>query len=360
MQTLSGKIINHDNSFNGNIVFDKKIISLEKTQKETSNKIIIPGFIDLHCHGGNGHDTMQGLNSIIKMSQYHLSNGTTTLMPTTITSYQTELLNSLDGFDDYLNNNKFLTNISGIHLEGPFINSKKLGAQPSKTISPSIEFIKKIQKIVKIKIMTLAPELYGSEKVIDYLFKNKIKVQFGHSIADYACCYKHMKSRKVGFTHLFNAMSGADSRKPGLVTAALKHANFSEIICDLIHVDEANIKLANKCIENLYSISDSICATGLDDGFYKFAGHNIEKKQGKALIDNKILAGSVINMHDSFKNLLKINFSFEEAVAMTSYNASKYIEEKNIGKIDIGYFSNILVLDNNLDIKEIYLYGNLV
>ena len=248
----------------------------------------------------------------------------------------------------------------GVHLEGPFINPNKLGAQPEYAQLPNIKFIEKIKDKVKIKVITLAPELEGADSCIDYLVENNINVQIGHSLADYNCCMKIMNKHKVGFTHLYNAMSGDDHRKPGVVTAALRHAEFAEIICDLYHVDQENIHLAHKCIPKLYAISDAISASGMPDGQYDFANTKITKKNGKALINFDVLAGSVINMHDTFKNLVKINFSLEKAVAMTSFNAAQYISENNKGKIDKGFCSNLVVLDKKLNIKKVYLHVSLI
>ena len=360
MNKISGNIINFDSSFYGTIQFDKKIHSVNKINNQNSKNIIIPGFIDLHCHGGNGFDTMGGLSSIEKMSKYHLKNGTTSILPTTLTASFNDTLRALKGTRKFVNSNKNITNIIGFHLEGPFINSKKLGAQPPHAILPDINFIEKINLETIIKTITLAPELKGAKNFINYLLKKGINFQIGHSLADYECCYKVMERKDISFTHLYNAMSGNDHRNPGVVTAALRHGKFAEIICDLHHVNKQNIHLAYKCISQLYAISDSISATGKSDGEYNFANLKIIKKNNKALINSKTLAGSIINMHDTFKNLIKINFSLEQAVKMTSYNAAQFINENKKGVIDEGYDSNLIVLNSDLEIREVYLYGNLI
>ena len=126
------------------------------------------------------------------------------------------------------------------------------------------------------------------------------------------------------------------------------------------HVDKANIHLAEKCIPRLYAITDAISATGMPDGDYDFSRTKISKKNERATIHSNVLAGSVINMHDTFKNLVKINFSMEKAVAMTSFNAAQYLCENDKGKIERGFSSNLIVLDKLLNIKEVYLYGNLI
>ena len=356
IKKITGKIVNYNSSFNGAIFFDNEIQRIESNTDIQSNNIIIPGFIDLHCHGGNGFDVMEGSDSIKNMSKYHLSHGTTSIMPTTWTNTFEETFNALEGFNDIYDKN---SNILGIHLEGPFINPGKLGAQPNLTQIPSQEFIFKLLKLAKIKIITLAPEIKGMNEFISFLSDLKIKIQFGHSLANYNICKVYMDKYDIGFTHLYNAMSGNNHREPGVLSAALEKSNFAEIICDNIHVSEQSIKIAKKCIKGLYAITDSINASGLADGEYIFAKNNIIKEnQSVKIKKDGTLAGSIVTMDQTFKNLVNMKFSIEEAVELTSYNASKYLNIQNIGKIEKGCLSNFLVLDNNLNIIDIYLEGN--
>ena len=249
-------------------------------------------------------------------------------------------------------------NILGVHLEGPFINPGKLGVQPPLAINPSIDFVKELQDVAPIKVITLAPELDGMDDFIYQLVKLEINIQFGHSLADFECCAKFMNKYSIGFTHLYNAMSGNHHRSSGVLGAALELGSFAEIICDLNHVNETSIKIAKKCIKNLYAVSDSMGATGLENGIYNFFGVDIEKIDKKAVVKKtNALAGSVINMHDTFSNLIKLKFSLNEAVKMTSYNAAQYIKENELGYIGENKISNILVLDKTLKIKQIYLNG---
>jgi len=353
--SLKGKIVNFDETFNGEIIFNKKIDKIIRSKSIQNEDYIIPGFIDLHCHGANGFDTMDGWNSIKKMSAYHLSNGTTSILPTTWTSTIEHTFNALKEFKNYKNTN---TNILGVHLEGPFINPNKLGVQPPLTINPSIEFIKKLIDVAPIKVITLAPELDGMDDFIYQLDKLKINIQFGHSLADFECCAKFMNKYSIGFTHLYNAMSGNHHRSSGVLGAALELGSFAEIICDLNHVNETSIKIAKKCIKNLYAVSDSMGATGLENGIHNFFGVDIEKTNKIAVVKKtNSLAGSVINMHDTFSNLIKLKFSLNDAVKMTSYNAAQYLKENELGYIGENKISNILVLDKTLKIKQIYLNG---
>ena len=352
---VSGKIINHNSTYIGDVYFSEKINELKIKDSDDYNNIIIPGFIDLHCHGGNGFDVMEGSKSIIEMSKYHLKHGTTSIMPTTWTNTLENTILALKGFNEIKNDNQ---NILGIHLEGPFINPNKLGAQPNLTEKPSTDFIKKILEISDVKIITLAPEIDGMQEFINDLVNLNIKVQFGHTLADFSCCDKIMKDCDVGFTHLYNAMSGNDHRSPGVLSAALSKGKYAEIICDKIHVSKEAIKIAKKCIPGLYAITDSINASGLNDGEYIFAKNNIRKENNSVKIKSDgTLAGSIVTMDQTFKNLISMDFSLEEAVALTSYNASKYLNLDNVGIIQKNFLSNFLILDKEFNLKEVYLRG---
>ena len=355
---ITGKIVNYNSTIIGDIYFDKQIVKIENNNSEKYDNIIIPGFIDLHCHGGGGYDTMDGANAILEMSKYHLMHGTTSIMPTTWTNTFDDTYEALKDFKKIKNKN---LNILGIHLEGPFINPNKLGAQPNLTQKPSLEFVKKLCDLANIKIITIAPEIDGMDNFIKDLLGLNIKIQFGHTLADYDCCEKFMNKYNIGFTHLYNAMSGNNHRDPGVLSAALLKAKFAEIICDNIHVSEQSIKIAKKCISGLYAITDSINASGLDDGEYLFAKNKIKKENNSVkIIDNGTLAGSIITMDKTFNNLINMNFSIQEAVELTSYNASQYINIPNIGEIKKGFLSNFLVFDKKFNLIDVYLEGNKV
>ena len=159
----------------------------------------------------------------------------------------------------------------------------------------------------------------------------------------------------------YNAMSANNHRKPGVLSAALLKGKFAEIICDMNHVSKESILIAKKCIPDLYAITDSISACGLSNGDYKFAEADITKTDKKVVMkESGTLAGSIVNMYETFLNLIKINLSMEDAVKMTSFSAAKYLNDDTIGYIKEGYRSNFLVLDQDLNIEKIYLNGHLV
>ena len=359
MESISGKIIINDKIISGNLLFNNKVIEIIDDKTLNNENFILPGFIDLHCHGGNGFDTMEGLESIVELSKYHLENGTTTFFPTTVTASYNDTFKALEGLNDYINRNKFQINIEGIHLEGPFINPKKLGAQPPFTQIPNLDFIKNLLKQAPIKIMTLAPEIDGGLDLIERLIELDIKPQIGHTLASTDICNLSINKGVESFTHLYNAMSGFDHREPGAVASAFANLNYSEIICDLIHVHPYMIKLAYKNIKDLYVITDCISASGMKDGEYNLGVNRVFKKGNIVKLNNKTLGGSVLTMQQAFKNLLKIGFSINEAVQMTSTNAAKYLNRKDIGNLNVGSYANILVLDKNFNILKVFLNGKI-
>ena len=146
----------------------------------------------------------------------------------------------------------------------------------------------------------------------------------------------------------------------GVAAAAFSKAKYAEIICDLIHVNTEMIKLAFKNIDNLYSVTDSISASGMPDGKYKIGTYEVYKKNGVVKLDEDTLGGSIVTMDKAFKNLIEIGFSIQEAVKMTSTNAARYLDRKDIGNISKNAKANLLILDSKLNLIEIYLNGNLI
>ena len=177
MNKIYGKIINCKKNFFGSISFTNKITKIN-SEIENNEDLIIPGFIDPHCHGAIGADTMQGYEAINKMSLFHLE-----LNHFYTAIYMDEYNNHTKNALKNIKNNNRAGNIFGIHLEGPFINPKKLGAQPALSIEPSIEFLDEILDIADVRTITIAPELNGMESCIKYLDSKKIGNQFGHTLS---------------------------------------------------------------------------------------------------------------------------------------------------------------------------------
>ena len=153
-------------------------------------------------------------------------------------------------------------------------------------------------------------------------------------------------------------MSGLDHRNPGVAVAAFKNGMFAEIICDLVHVNKEMIKLASKNIKYIYAVTDCISGSGMPDGEYDLGTYKVVKKNNIVKLDDNTLGGSIATMDIIFANLINIGFSLQEAVKMTSTNASNYMGYKDIGSIAIDNKANLLNLDSKFSLKEVFLNGN--
>ena len=359
MITLHGNILTPTGFIEGDITFHQKIVSITKTITTSKNlPFIIPGFIDLHVHGGGGCDVMEassiGLSTIAKT---HARFGTTSFLATTMTAPALEIEKSFQSMQDsFLNKQKNEARLLGVHLEGPFINSSKLGAQPDFVRAGTLNEIDHLNQIIPIKIITLAPEAFNHLSLIEELRKKMI-VQIGHTNGTYEQGVEALSQGAKSFTHLFNAMSGFHHRDPGIVGAALAHAEFSELIPDLLHVHPGAIKAAIRAIPKLYFVTDATAATGMPDGQFKLGSQTVNKCLGGVRLADGTLAGSCLTMHQALCNLVKINLTIEEASKRLSQIPAELIGLTDRGFLKENYFADLVVLNDDLTIKDIYLEG---
>ncbi|RFU61992.1 N-acetylglucosamine-6-phosphate deacetylase [Peribacillus glennii] len=324
---------------------------------------VLPGFIDVHIHGVAGADTMDASRKALDTISSALpKEGTTSFLATTITQDSKAIEQALLNARHYINELQApgQAEILGIHLEGPFINPKKAGAQPVEHIvSPNLELFRKWEEISgnSIKLVTLAPEKPGGMEIIRYLKKKGIVASIGHSAASYGQAAKAIKEGTLHITHLFNGMTALHHREPGVAGAALLMEEVkAEIIADGIHVSPEMVKLAykQKGVHGLILITDSMRAKCLTESTYKFGGQNVHVKDGKAILPDGTLAGSTLMMDQAVRNMLAYtDCSLEDAIQMASENPAKQL---NIfdrkGSITKGKDADLVVLDKN---NQVYL-----
>jgi N-acetylglucosamine-6-phosphate deacetylase len=354
-----------------NILYDQKIVSAEISYAEKIQKIdllkeessslplLIPGFIDLHVHGGGGSDIMEAGNAIKKVASTHARFGTTSFLATTMTSPFGELEKSfLSMKDAFLKREKNHSRILGVHLEGPFISADKLGAQPNFTREATLKEISHLNAIVPIKVITLAPEVFNHLNLIPDLKKMGIVVQIGHTNGTYEEGVSALSQGAKSFTHLFNAMSSFHHRAPGITGAALAHAQYAELIPDLLHVHPGAIKTALRCIPNLYFVTDSTAATGMPDGDYKLGSHTVHKCLGGVRLSDGTLAGSALTMDQAFRNLLTLGLTKNEVSLKLSGIPAELIEVLNRGSIAVGSYADFVMLDKENKITSVFIEGD--
>lgn len=322
---------------------------------------LLPGFIDLHVHGGGGADAMEGQKAVATLAETHVRFGTTSLLATTMTARRDEVRQALGEITKYLESpSTVAARVLGVHLEGPYINPGKLGAQPQHAQTASIEELDALMALAPIRLMTLAPELSGHAEVIRYLSDKGVRVQLGHTLGSYEEGVEALAHGACGFTHLFNAMTGLHHRKPGMVGAALAHAEYAELIPDLLHVHPGAIRAALRCIPRLYAVTDSTAAAGMPDGEYKLGEQSVTKCLGGVRLADGTLAGSTLTMDQALRNFVTLGLSLAEASDRLSLFPAEFLGLHDIGRLSVGAKADVVTLDADLNIVSVHVDGRLV
>lgn len=325
------------------------------------NGLVLPGFIDVHIHGADGADAMDGTKEALqKIARKITEEGTTSFLATTLTQSNELIENALKNISRYIkdSNPAGEAEVIGIHLEGPFINAKKSGAQPKEFITqPVVEKFKGWQTAScnHIRLVTIAPEIEGSFELIRHLSSTNVVASLGHSAASFDDAKKAVEAGATHVTHLFNAMTGLDHREPGLAVAALTFDKLKvELISDGIHVHPEMVNLAIKVkgSDNVILITDAMCAKGLQDGEYALGCQKVFVKGREARLSDGTLAGSVLFMSEAIRNVMNFTgLPIEEMIKFAATNPAKQLgifERK--GSISRGKDADITVLDNDFNV----------
>ncbi len=367
MTRLSGHILTPQGFVAGSIEFadDGRIASVEgspvaaQAVRDSTQPLVLPGFIDLHVHGGGGRDIMEGGDAAARVAQLHASHGTTALLATTMTAPTADLETAFAGLQSACAGRaEGGSRVLGIHLEGPYINGGKLGAQPN--FARPVEFaeLKRLNAMAPIRLITLAPEIPGNMEAIGSLIASGYRVQLGHTLGSYEDGVDALSRGARGFTHLFNAMTGLHHREPGMVGAALAHAQYSEIIPDLLHAHPGAIRVALRAIPCLYCVTDSTAASGMPDGEYRLGRHKVTKCLGGVRLADGTLAGSTLTMDQALRNLVDVlGLDLPDASRRVSTHAADYIGATDRGRLGPGAWADAVVLDRDLKLTDVYVEG---
>lgn len=325
-----------------------------------------PGFIDIHIHGASNHDTMDAsYEGIIEISNTLLKHGVTSFLPTTMTCSKEDIRNALKNIYQIIKDNTSPNNILGVHLEGPFISKERIGAQnPEFLLEPSIDNFKEIVEDYEeiIKIVTLAPEIEGASNLIKYLNDKKIVASIGHTNATYEEALCSIKNGISHATHLFNAMTPFTHRSPGVVGAILNSNITAECILDGIHIHYAALDMAIKIKSNnkIVLITDAMRACCMKDGNYTLGGQNVIVKDSNARLENGSLAGSVLTLNKAVYNVKNnLNIPLNEIIKLVTINPSKICKTQlTKGLIKEGYDADLVLFDEDINIKHVFVNGN--
>lgn len=320
---------------------------------------VLPGFIDAHIHGAMGADVMDGdAEGLARIADYLPREGTTSFLATTMTASSTALDAAMATLADFESAPE-AADMLGVHLEGPFVDPDKAGAQPVEHImAPDITAFDRWQAASggRIKVVTLAPEQPGGEALIAHLARTGVCASIGHSGCSAARAEAAITAGVTRGTHLYNAMGGLHHREPGAACALLTDSRArSEIIPDGLHVTPAMVKLAYHAAgaDRLMAITDAMRAKGLGDGDYELGGQPVAVENGQARLADGTLAGSVLTFDAGFRHMLDFTgCDLADAVAMTSTNAADSLgvgERK--GRLSEGHDADLVVLDADLQVQ---------
>lgn len=351
---------------------------------DLNNQYVLPGFIDLHCHGGVGHDFCDGSDDAIdEISQFHASKGTTSLMATIYPQPRNQLFQSIQYIRSYCESNNPNRILEGIHLEGPFLNPEMHGAIRADWMwEPNVDDFRALIEAGGpwIRYMTIAPELPGAMDVIRAASLGKrtsrsqddgwplaLYLSVGHSRALYEELVEAIDNGLEGVTHIFNAMPTMHHRKPGVLAGTmLRDELFVEVIADALHVHPAILQLLLKVknYDRILLVTDSIRAAGMPDGQYVFSNQDIEVRHGRAYLAHSpdTLAGSTLTMEKAVRTMVRhAGCSLEQAAQMASLNAARVLAWKyRRGILAVGKDADLVVMDESLHTTMTIKSGRIV
>ena len=352
---------------------DGKIAAIGKLDVEPifeTDGIVLPGFIDEHIHGAGGADAMDGTEEALQtISEYVAKEGTTGFLATTMTQSPENIGKALKNVKNVREKGEYKgAEVLGVHLEGPFISPKHVGAQPLEYVAkPAPETFDKYNELSggNIKIVTLAPEVEGGLDLVKHLKSIGVVASIGHTGAKFSDVEAAVAAGASNVTHTYNAQTPLHHREAGVVGAAMLFDELNcEMICDTIHVSVPAIRIfvKNKPHDKFTLITDAMRAKGMPDGLSELGGQQVFVKNGEARLADGTLAGSVLKMNVAIKNLVeKAGVSLTEAVDFASANPAKNLglyDER--GSIEVGKRADFAVMDKDFNILCTVVGGKVV
>lgn len=329
--------------------------------------IIVPGFIDVHVHGGDGADFMDASHEgNTRILAFHARHGTTALMATTLSASRHDLQAAVEAIALSKSTSAHSDGaaIAGIHLEGPYINESRAGAQDRTSIRPPDihEVAALISEAPRMRWMiTVAPEIEGAHALITH-FRDRVLFSIGHTNATHAEAVAAIEWGAAHFTHLFNAMTGFGHREPGVVGAALASADATaELIADGVHSHPAALWIAARMMPyRIALVTDAMRACGLADGNYKLYEHDVTVGDGAARLADGTLAGSVLTMDRAVKNMVELaGLPIEYVLPLATSVPAKIAGVADCkGKIEVDYDADLVVLDERLEVEQVVVRGD--
>ena len=378
---VQGRLILDDRIVGGQITVEGDRISSveldEHVDAGATLPLISPGFVDVHVHGGGGHDAMGGAAALGGMARHLLGHGVTSFLPTAVAAPLSTLIGFADevrgwmaasaaGGAERLGGVGLGAEALGFNLEGPYLAPARRGAHdPANLQVPSDVAFDALEPLIEgLRLITIAPELPGALELIGWLRGRGVAISMGHSAATLEQARAGYAAGGTSTTHLFNAMSGVDHHAPGLaVTALADDSAYVELIADGEHVHPAlwPIITRSKPADRLIVVSDAISLAGTGDGRARVGGLEVEVVGQRAtLVGTATMAGSVIALDDAVRNLVGSGVALPAAVAAASRNPLAMLGVTNRGRLAVGQRADLVELDDGLRVRRVMRAGTWV
>ena len=383
---VRGRLILDDRIVVGQITLEgDEISSLELEENDDPGgtlPLISPGFVDVHVHGGGGHDAMGGATALGGMARHLLRHGVTSFLPTAVAAPLSALIRFADEVRGWmaaaaaggamrlgavaLGAEALGAEALGFNLEGPYLAPARRGAHdPTNLQVPADVSFDALEPLIGgLRLITIAPELPGALELIGWLRERGVAISMGHSAANLEQARAGYAAGGTSTTHLFNAMGGVDHHAPGLaVTALADDSAYVELIADGEHVHPALWPLItrSKPADRLLLVSDAISLAGTGDGRARVGGLEVEVVgQRVTLVGTTTMAGSVIALDDAVRNLVGSGVSLPVAVAAASRNPLAMLGITDRGRLAVGQRADLVELDDELHVRRVMRAGTWV
>ena len=360
-----GKVFQEDGSFLEQALYINDHRLVDKAEYQDDEKVIdaegllvLPGLVDIHSHGAAGEDFSDGNpEGLKKILQYEKRCGITSYCPTSMTFPKERLRQIFASIKGAQTEEE--AKVVGINMEGPFLDPAKKGAHVEEWIAaPDAAFVRELNQDVDglVRLVTLAPNMDGAEEFIKEMHE-EVCISLGHTAADYDCASRAMKLGAHHVTHLYNAMQPFGHRAPGLIGAAMDDPEcMVELICDGYHIHPSAIRAAFRLFgpERVILISDSMRATGMENGTYELGGQEVTVKDRKAVLKDGTLAGSATNLYGCMCKAIEFGIPLEQAIMAATANPARSIGIfDRVGSIRIGKQADLLLVSENLELKSV-------
>lgn len=327
--------------------------------------VLVPGFIDIHVHGGDGADFMDAHEeATARILAFHATHGTTALAATTLSASRADLHGAVETIASLAGERDGEAEIVAVHLEGPYINALRAGAQDRASIRPGDihELAALIAEAPRLRwIVTIAPEIEGARGLIEH-FKDRVLFSIGHTSADHATAVAALEWGASHFTHLYNAMTPLHHRDPGVVGTAFTAIDATaELIADGVHVHPAALRVAVQAMPHRIAlITDAMRACGLSDGTYRLYEHEVTVADGAVRLADGTLAGSVLTMGDAVKNMIELaGLPIETVIPLaTEVPARIAAVADRKGKLERRYDADIVALSERFEMERVWARGH--